>query len=571
MAATSKGNAPQFSKWHLAVILGVGTPVALGIAYWYYKKKNSKNSKKLCDDVYENTETRTLPKELNNIIRKKNDLSKNPETPFSKAKAFKEQGNKFFKEGQFDKAIECYTSAIEICPPEQSEDLATFYQNRAAAYENLKNYEAVVNDTTKALECNKSYLKALYRRAKAYEELGEWHKCLEDITGVCMFDGFRTENYLKMTDRVIKELSKKEAKETFSKREPKLPSKHFIRHYFISFSEDPIMKSVEEYKKNKKDPSELSGFRLVIHHLAEENFKEIIPNCDVEINRRGPDLPEALLVRATFKLLQGQVQDSLADLTQLYALESIDVKVRVNCLIKIGTMKVQLEKMDEALQHFNKAIESDLNNADIYLHRGQVYLLMERFLDCLRDMEKSCSLNPNFPSARAQKCYIQYRCGLQYNDENQKTAALKGFEEIEKSFPDCSECFFLYAQVLTECGQYQKAETYFRKAGDLDPQDPNVYVHLGILTLQWKEDCNLALEYLNKAISMDEKCQFGFETLGSIEIQKGNLQRGLELFQKAIDSAHTETELAHLYSLLLAAKAQASAAERFGLDLGNVL
>ncbi|GFX90730.1 mitochondrial import receptor subunit TOM70 [Trichonephila clavipes] len=194
----------------------VGTPVALGIAYWYYKKKNSKNSKKLCDGVYENTKTRTLPKELNNVIRR-----------------------------TVDKAIEYYTSAIEIRPPEKSEDLSTFYQNRAAAYENLNNYEAVINDTTKALEYNTSYLKALYRRTKAYEELGEWH------------------------------------------------------------NEDPIMKSVEEYKKNKKDPSELSGFRLVIHHLAEENFDEIIPNFDVEINRREPNLPETLLVRATFKLLQG--------------------------------------------------------------------------------------------------------------------------------------------------------------------------------------------------------------------------------------------------------------------------
>ncbi|XP_055939690.1 mitochondrial import receptor subunit TOM70-like [Argiope bruennichi] len=572
MAATSKSNAPQLSKWQLAVILGIGTTATLGLAYLYYRKKQTKTSDKKCEDVYENSETKPKKRELiNDVTYTKKETSAAPETPYSKAKAFKDKGNKLFKEGQFDKAIECYTSAIEICPIDRGEDLATFYQNRAAAYENLKNFEAVINDTTKAVEYNKSYLKALYRRAKAYEELGDWQKCLEDITAVCMFDGFRTEGYLKMTDKVMKELSKKEAKETFSQREPKLPSKHFVRHYFISFSEDPIMKSVDEYKKDMKSPSELSGFRLVIHHLAEENFDEIIPNCNVEIDRRGPDLPEAYLVRATFKLLQGQIQDSLADLTTLYALESVDVKVRVNCLIKIGTLKVQLEKMDEALQHFNKAIELDLNNADIYLHRGQVYLLMERFNDCLKDMEKSCSLNPNFPSACAQKCYVQYRCGIQFNDENQKSAALKGFEEIEKNFPNCSESLFLYAQVLSECGEYQKAETYFKRAGELDPKDPNVYVHLGILALQWKEDVNQTIEYLNKAISMDEKCQFAYETLGSIEIQKGNLQRGLELFQKAIDTAHTETELAHLYSLLLAAKAQAKAAERFGLDLGNLV
>lgn len=32
--------------------------------------------------------------------------------------------------------------------------------------------------------------------------------------------------------------------------------------------------------------------------------------------------------------------------------------------------------MDEALEDFTKAIELDLNNADIYLHRGQVCIVI---------------------------------------------------------------------------------------------------------------------------------------------------------------------------------------------------
>ncbi|KAG8187871.1 hypothetical protein JTE90_002416 [Oedothorax gibbosus] len=570
MAAASDDNAPKLSKWQLAIILG--TPVVIGAAYWYYRTRNPKKTDNSCEDIYENSDDTSI-KSLGLANKKKsskNETSITKETPLTKAKAFKDQGNKLFKEGKFDKAIELYTSAIEICPKERAEDLATFYQNRAAAYDNLKNYEAVIADASKALEYNKSYVKALHRRAKAYEETGQLQNCLEDITAVCMFDGFRTESYLQMTDKVMKQLSKLEAKETFKKREPRLPSKHFVRHYFISFSEDPIMKSVETYKNQaiERNTAELSGFRLVIHHLAEENFDEVIPSCNFEIDRSGPDMAEAYLVRGTFKLLQGQINDSLVDLTKLLSLESVDVKVKVNCLIKVGTLKVQLEKMEEALEDFSKAIELDLNNADIYLHRGQVYLLLERIDDCLKDMEKSCSLNPNFPSARAQKCYIQYRCGVMFNDENQKSSALKGFEDIEKNFPKCSESFFLYAQMLTELGEFEKAESYFKKAGDLDPKDPNVYVHRGILALQWKEDVATALEHLNKAIEMDEKCQFGYETLGSIEIQRGRLSRGLELFQKAIDAAHTETELAHLYSLLLAAKAQSKAAEIFGFESG---
>ena len=58
-------------------------------------------------------------------------------TPLEKAQAEKNKGNKYFKGGRYDAAINCYTEAIKLCPAEEKQDLATFYHNRAAAYEKL--------------------------------------------------------------------------------------------------------------------------------------------------------------------------------------------------------------------------------------------------------------------------------------------------------------------------------------------------------------------------------------------------------------------------------------------------
>ena len=57
--------------------------------------------------------------------------------PLEKAQVAKNKGNKYFKGHKYKQAIDCYTEAIGICPPENKKDLATFYQNRAAAYEHL--------------------------------------------------------------------------------------------------------------------------------------------------------------------------------------------------------------------------------------------------------------------------------------------------------------------------------------------------------------------------------------------------------------------------------------------------
>lgn len=57
------------------------------------------------------------------------------QSPLDRAQAAKNKGNKYFKAGKYENAIECYTEAIALCPTEQKTDLSTFYQNRAAAYE----------------------------------------------------------------------------------------------------------------------------------------------------------------------------------------------------------------------------------------------------------------------------------------------------------------------------------------------------------------------------------------------------------------------------------------------------
>ena len=59
------------------------------------------------------------------------------QTPEELAQDAKLRGNKYFKGGKFDLAIECYVNAIKICPPDKIDDIATFYQNKAAAYEQL--------------------------------------------------------------------------------------------------------------------------------------------------------------------------------------------------------------------------------------------------------------------------------------------------------------------------------------------------------------------------------------------------------------------------------------------------
>ena len=41
-----------------------------------------------------------------------------------------------------------------------------------------------------------------------------------------------------------------------------------------------------------------------------------------------------------------------------------------------------------------------------------------------------------------------------------------------------------------------------------------------LLQLQWTGDIDKAVDMINQALKMDKKCEFGYETLGTIEVQR---------------------------------------------------
>ncbi|CAG2111112.1 unnamed protein product [Medioppia subpectinata] len=385
----------------------IGAPVVLGtglcLYYYYYRHKPD-------DKGSDRKGNSTKPKTIANN-------EPNLEDPLQRAIHVKNLGNKFFKDMKYREAIDCYTKAIRECPTNKEEELATFYQNRAACHEMLKMYEEVIDDCDKAVEHNKRYIKALVRRAKAYESLGDMSSALFNITAVCILEQFGNQPNLLMTDRLLREQSKLKAKALFRTRSPRLPSEHFIAHYFMSYSNDPILKSCEP-----KD---------IINHLETLRLKQ---------NESNKSLQEFLLLNGTLEILKGNIESGEKELEKLINLDDCEIDIKVNALIKLGTIKVQEigreDSFNLALECFERAIKLNDKNPDIYLHRAQIYLLSERVEDAYKDLELCCQLNDTFASAFAQKLYVQFRCGVRYNDDSTTNKALKGFETAIKKFSE---------------------------------------------------------------------------------------------------------------------------------------
>lgn len=366
---------------------------------------------------------------------------------------------------------------------------------------------------------------------------------------------------------MCKFLGRRDAKDAFEKRDIVYPSTNFIKTYFSSFSNDPL--SIDD----SDDISTERGLGRAKKALKEAKYDDIIPACTEEIDADETEENrkiDARLLRGTMYLLIGLLANAKPDFD--YVVESPDASIpaKVNALVKRASLNVQNDEHKNAFDDFSIAEKLDPQNADIYHQRGQVFVLLEKLDEALVDFDTAVDLVPTMCSAMVQKCYAEYRHACIVQNQVQIYNAIQSTHRVVEKFPNNIECYNILAQILSEQQQFDKADELFDKAITLQPTQASLYVHRGLLHLQWNGDIKKALELLNKAIEVDDKCELAYETLGTIEVQRGALENAIQLFEKALTLCRSEMEMVHIYSLRNAAIAQLNVAKKLGLDLSSL-
>ncbi|CAO2842470.1 unnamed protein product [Amaranthus hypochondriacus] len=99
-----------------------------------------------------------------------------------RAHEIKEVGNKRFQEKDYVGALEQYENAIKLIPKTHP-DRAVFHSNRAACLMQMRpiDYDSVISECTMALQVQPRFVRALLRRARAYEAIGKYDMAMVDV------------------------------------------------------------------------------------------------------------------------------------------------------------------------------------------------------------------------------------------------------------------------------------------------------------------------------------------------------------------------------------------------------
>lgn len=114
-------------------------------------------------------------------------LERKRKATLSATEIYKERGDEAYKAANFENAIDLYTQCMNGLKKERKEtsELALkALSNRAACYKQISNFDGVIEDSTAVLEIDPDNVKALLRRAQAFEAVERYRFALQDVKTV---------------------------------------------------------------------------------------------------------------------------------------------------------------------------------------------------------------------------------------------------------------------------------------------------------------------------------------------------------------------------------------------------
>ena len=384
----------------------------------------------------------------------------------SKSK-YSDMGLEEYEKGNYEKAIENFTRAIESHP-----DDAFLYNNRGlAAYygaKKAKEYKKAISDYSKALKLKPDYAVAYHNRGLAYFKRGGWtnrgplDKAISDFTKAIDLKPDYLDAYYNRG----------------------LTHTQFLHYYYKPFTEEVIVrfnKATADFNKALElEPDYVLAYaglgnayyRYGEWDKATEYYNKALAREDLILKKVGEKgLKGVYHSRArNYNQFQRTFHDAVSDYKKELELnpESLDALGHIAMIsVLSGDYKRGLETCNKAI-HLIEVREKSGEAAYIYSYRGQCYYGLGEYDKAIPDFEKAKSYTKGEIYRRTGFCYLKMG-----ETEKAKETFEKGIahttEEIKKgglwvygSYNERGLCYM-------GLGEYDKAIHDFNKTRELCP------------------------------------------------------------------------------------------------------
>ena len=148
--------------------------------------------------------------------------------------------------------------------------------------------------------------------------------------------------------------------------------------------------------------------KFAIDEFNSGDFTSCIATCTKEIEEAKAYVLEAKNLRGSLYMLKCQYKEARVDFEDILNDENSSDRLKSNTYIKLTALNLQNGQELEAFENYEKAIQIDPSNEDIYCNRAQVFAMKGRFEDSFKDFDKCLELNPNHKIAKIQIAFFEF-------------------------------------------------------------------------------------------------------------------------------------------------------------------
>ncbi|KAL2261306.1 hypothetical protein VTK26DRAFT_4422 [Humicola hyalothermophila] len=310
------------------------------------------------------------------------------------AESFKNEGNKFFKAGDYTHAIEFYTKAVVLQP-----NNATYRGNRAAAFMSAGKYTEALEDCKKAVDLDPQNPKILLRLARIYTSLGQ------------------PEEAVATFGRIHPPASAKDmaaAKDML--RHVKAAQQALKDGTAASMVLHPLDMAEKLLGSGALKPRKWQLMRgEALLKMGDSNSLGEAQNIAMSLLRLNNQDPEALVLRGRALYSQGENDKAVQHFRKALscdpdfrdAIKWLRTVQKLERMKEEGNTQYKAGRWQAALDLYTSALEVDPTNkgtnSKILQNRALCRIKLKQYEDAIADCEKAISLDPGYLKARKTK------------------------------------------------------------------------------------------------------------------------------------------------------------------------
>lgn len=296
--------------------------------------------------------------------------------------------------------------------------------------------------------------------------------------------------------------------------------------FFNKNEYEKAIKSLElELRSNPKDVEAIDLIGRCYYKLDDFNKAISYFNKVKEIN---PNYSNNLFFSGNAKLKSEDFEGALNDFMKYNVAFPDDHSIHNN----IGLVNIHLNRINEGILEFDKAIMYNSNHSDAYANRAEAKYRNKLYTEALNDVNEAIKINPNFGSAFRTRAIINHKIGkvTEACADLNKSFELLNVKQI-KNNNDCNTWLKtndLLLQVSSKQfeNKFQEEIDLLNKIIVLNPENAEYYAKKAFAEGKLKQFDKAILSF-DKAMALDDKSYL-------VYLRRGEFKAELKDFKGAI-------------------------------------